>query len=103
MTQAITKTWLRRQHKASKSDLPFRKWCRGDGKNLVEMVVASDQYHDGPNFAVSKLTGVEMGEGAGLAHLSLLEVQKARKGRSLVKAAATKLKKRSGKKKGKGK
>lgn len=83
---AITKTWLRQQHRKTRSEKSFRHWARTDGKALVENVVEST---DGVNHAVSKLTGVKMSPATSAAHESLLKAQKARKDRARVVAAAT--------------
>ena len=91
--KAITKTWLRMQHKRARTHKPFRVWCRNEGKFLVESVLNISEL--GPNQAVYKLTGVPMGDGAELAHHALMEAQKARKGRALIKAAATRAKRRA--------
>ncbi len=76
MSHAITKKWLRHQHKLSKSVEPFKAWCKTSGKHLVEAVIeAGVLYVDGPNHKVAKLTGLQMGDGAALAYMTMKENQ----------------------------
>ncbi|NIN94476.1 MAG: hypothetical protein GTO49_05785 [Anaerolineae bacterium] len=104
MTRAITKTWLRRQHKQEKSTKSFRVWARKEGRSRVEHYLQSqdckDKYPDGVNYDVAKLTGLPESERCELKRMELEEVQKARKARSRVRAAATRSRRheRSGRK-----
>ena len=82
----ITKAVLRKHHKCEKSAKPFRAWCKVEGRGIAGGEECTLQ--------AAKLTGLTEGEKCALARLVLEEKQAARKGRALVKAAATRAKRR---------
>jgi len=100
MKKALTKSWLRREHRRSETIKSFREWCRSDGRALIEQMLGMEKLADlntttgdtpalyplGLTKEAADLVGLQEGEGCVLARLALEEQQAAKKARSRMRS-----------------